>query len=926
MFEAPQTARIADRFAHLVIGRWKWVIAFWILAAVVGRSTSPDWNTLADDGDFEFLPKTMNSIGAESLLDAAFPQERARSQIVLVIGRGTIAMDRVDEIVALDLLRILCHRLAEVAWAKAEAEGWTAGTPVPESRSARWVLRASEALDESIRLDQQYFDTLSELKLVTSIPERSLRLSVAYWDRAELLTRRGESQLAQTDRQAAILLDPSLASGIGTPSERDLVAWSSMVELISWKDTLLGSRLANPAARLAVLQSDAELAATHNILWLEAVNQLILDVERRHAAIVRPGLEILPTGSAAIGGETLTAARDAIRYTEWLTVVMILAILGFVYRAPLLVAIPLVSIGVAVIVSSALVAWLTHLSRDQSLPWLDLRIFTTSRIFVVVILFGAGTDYCLFLISRLREEAALGNWHDACRRTLSGVSGALIGSAMTTIVGLGMLRIAEFGKFRHTGPIVAICLGVGMLVCLTFTPALLRFFGPRVFWPSSTQLHRDPSFLIGQREGTEPTGLWGLIALWLTRYPALALTLGVGLLLIPMAYGVANEGRVTYDLSSQLDPSAKSRRGLALLERHFDIGEINPTTLLLLRPKPDARETLRQDARTLSDSLYSLDGVAAVRSAEDPLGDFPPSRNMGLLSKDAWKRRALKTHRMTRDYFFSEIPQYADRLVRLDVVMSGDPFDIRTAQKVEALGSWVRQLTREADSPWYQAQVLLAGTTPSIIDLRAVTLSDNRRIKVAVVLAVLAILILVLRRVWLCIYLIATVLLSYYATLGLTACFFKLAYGADYVGLDWKLPLFLFVILVAVGQDYNVYLVTRIIEEQREHGGWLSALRRAVARTGGIITACGLVMAATFFSMTASAWLPGVLEAIGVGGASQTAALRGIVELGFALGLGVLIDTFYVRTILVPSFVALVDRHTSRRRSPADSRAPRERR
>ena len=113
-------------------------------------------------------------------------------------------------------------------------------------------------------------------------------------------------------------------------------------------------------------------------------------------------------------------------------------------------------------------------------------------------------------------------------------------------------------------------------------------------------------------------------------------------------------------------------------------------------------------------------------------------------------------------------------------------------------------------------------------------------------------------------------------------------------------------ILVAVGQDYNVYLVTRIVEEQR-HLGWLAALRRAVSRTGGIITACGLVMAATFFSMTASAWLPPIADMVWI---CRTPAVEDRCaessNLGFALGLGVLIDTFYVRTILVPSFVAVV--------------------
>jgi len=291
------------------------------------------------------------------------------------------------------------------------------------------------------------------------------------------------------------------------------------------------------------------------------------------------------------------------------------------------------------------------------------------------------------------------------------------------------------------------------------------------------------------------------------------------------------------------------------------------------------------------------------------MGDFPPDREMSLLRTEAWRRLTLQQHRVAQNYFFSENPDYQDRLVRLDVVVEGDPFSLDTAGLVSAIRENLGQLTRDAESNWYQSDLYLAGTTPSIIDLRSVTTQDNQRIKLAVVLAVFLVLLAVIRRFGLCLYLILTVLLSYYATLGLTVLFFRAVYGDAFVGLDWKLPLFLFVILVAVGQDYNVYLVTRIVEEQRRRG-WLSALRHAVSRTGGIITACGMVMAATFLSMTASAWMPSLLDALGIA-TDDTAGLRGITELGFALGLGVLIDTFYVRTILVPSFVAMMGRFVS---------------
>ena len=141
-------------------------------------------------------------------------------------------------------------------------------------------------------------------------------------------------------------------------------------------------------------------------------------------------------------------------------------------------------------------------------------------------------------------------------------------------------------------------------------------------------------------------------------------------------------------------------------------------------------------------------------------------------------------------------------------------------------------------------------------------------------------------------------------------------YAPEYTGLDWKVPLFLFVILVAVGQDYNVYLVTRVFEERRQAANLAEGVKRALILTGGIITSCGFVMAGTFIAMTS----PAILHYFGIslpylGLDSGFPVLRGITELGFALALGVLLDTFFVRTFLVPAFLALLFRS-----SPANIR------
>ena len=165
-----------------------------------------------------------------------------------------------------------------------------------------------------------------------------------------------------------------------------------------------------------------------------------------------------------------------------------------------------------------------------------------------------------------------------------------------------------------------------------------------------------------------------------------------------------------------------------------------------------------------------------------------------------------------------------------------------------------------------------------------------------VTLGVYIILVLLLRRPGICLYLIVTVLVGYLASLGVTELVFKAMHTGPtpWVGLDWKVGFFLFVILVAVGEDYNIFLMSRVIEEERKHGT-IEGTRRAVTHTGGIISSCGLIMAGTFGSML-------------------TGSLTALRELGFALGLGILLDTFLVRPVLVPAFLVLLDRARQRRR------------
>jgi RND superfamily putative drug exporter len=309
----------------------------------------------------------------------------------------------------------------------------------------------------------------------------------------------------------------------------------------------------------------------------------------------------------------------------------------------------------------------------------------------------------------------------------------------------------------------------------------------------------------------------------------------------------------------------------------------------------DSREG-QMEIDNLSRGFASLDNVAEVRSLSQPLGAPLPDLSP-LASCGGFFQRLLIALQPTLDAFLEDLHKKAcqhylaaipgdkgetEYVTRLDIILKSDPFGADSANTLKTVQVWLNGEMPRTTFLEQPARAECYGVTANAQDLAVVTEADRLRVNGLVLAAIFLILLVLVRTPWLAAYLLLTVLLSYFAALGATVLAGTLWTGAPLDHLDWRVPFFLFTILVAVGEDYNILLVTRAIEERKRLGP-VDGMRRALARTGGAISSCGLIMAGTFATL-------------------MLAGLNTVMQIGFALAFGVLIDTFVVRPILVPAF------------------------
>jgi len=674
------------------------------------------------------------------------------------------------------------------------------------------------------------------------------------------------------------------------------------------------------------------------------------------AAHAPHGLAAFQTGEGPIINNTTESIKRSADLTTAVTVVLVIILLLAIYRSPVSPLVPLVAVTVAYLISRGIVAFLgAHV----------MTITSYANLIMIVVMYGAGTDYCLFLISRFREEMAdTTDTVAATNETVHRVGETIASSAATVFVGFMAMVFAEMGIFNTTGPALAIGIVMSLLAGLTFVPALLATLGHRAFWP-------------GQARHRATGRYYAAVSQFVSSRPLLTITVIVALM-APLAYYALTQP-VSYNLLGDLPDDKSSVVGYRLMRGSLGAGQIAPLTVVVTGRDP---ANVAREIAELTSRLEALPGVDEVRGLNTPLGKRSPEYS-GLLRVDRQLELAremmgaatdpqallgldpaaladlLAGVRGYLDLLAERFPEVADdpHLVMLRDLM-GNP--LRLIQQREALPDALAglaerfktveapyllptelgdvigalptqdnglstdlfgQLTAQyltADGTAFKLEVVLSGNTQSYAamdtvntirailadyqgpgeavvagataintDIRDTMDRDLVRAILYVMVGIFLVLLIMLRSLVAPLYLIATVVLSFLFTLGLTNLVFQHVW-LQVEGLTWYVPFFVFVFLVALGVDYSIFLIGRIKEEIPKHGV-REGVHTGVAATGAIITSAGIILAGTF-------------------GALMVGEVAGLIEVGFAVSVGVLMDTFVVRTMLVPAITTALGR------------------
>ncbi|AFC99082.1 putative drug exporters of the RND superfamily [Methanocella conradii HZ254] len=571
------------------------------------------------------------------------------------------------------------------------------------------------------------------------------------------------------------------------------------------------------------------------------------------------GVKAYVTGTTAMSVDTEKSAMDDVNNIDKVTIVLVLILLGLYFRSFLTPFIPLVIIGIAVAVAFGFMGVVSA----------QIDVFYLVMTFMVVIMLGAGTDYCVFMLSRYAEERSKGaEVIEAVRTTVANAGKSIASSGSTAMIGFGSLMLIDRGVFQSIGIGTATSILFSMLVALTLVPAVLTVAGDRVFWPRKLY-NAGPGIT---------AGIWRGITSRVLKH-AKAIIIIAFLVTVPAVY-IYGHLELGNDFVSMMPESAESKIGYDLLNENFGSGALEKGMVIATLPEPIkvdgnySPEALDRVER-LSALIADTPGVDKVYSMTRPEGATIDYDNLS-----AYKGAEKEFY---EDYMNDSIG--ADgRTTLIYVAFNGSPFSLSSQKAIDEIKE---KLKAYQASEGAGTTLLMGGGAVGTYEYQRLCTDKYSLVIPVVLIGIFIVLMLLLRSLFTPARLITTLLLSIAWTLAIFILVFQVWLNAS---VYWILPIILFCVLMGLGVDYDIFLVSRIREEAFKGRSDEEAIEHAVESTGTIITLCGLVMAAAFGSMMISG----------------TIMLK---EFGFVLCLAILMDATLMRLVVVPSIMVLLKKY-----------------
>jgi RND superfamily putative drug exporter len=689
--------------------------------------------------------------------------------------------------------------------------------------------------------------------------------------------------------KAAKLATPLIGGGAGgRVSEVSIIAarpsalTPADLQAVSRLATLTRSVPSVESASLLGLAPDGQAAQIRARVILSvndiAKDKTVVDSLEQQFSRAKPpsGLELHLAGQVATLVANQADSNRAGNQVQAYSFLFVIVLLLIVFRSVPAAIITLLPSGLALLISTRLIG---------ALGAGGLQISSITQVLLIVLLIGAGTDYGLFLVFRVREELRAGREpHDAVEYALVRVGESITGSAGTVILALLTLELASFGLYHDLGVPLAVGVAVMLALGLTLLPALLAILGRRAFWPSRI------------RPGTQREGVWGRVASRLVQHPGTTLAVGV-ILFLALAAGALGFKSGGFGGATTAPKGSDAAAGNALLARHFPETSSNPANLVFAFPR-----SLWRDPAPIAVAEESLRASGAFRQLSGPLDPVGVTLTPAQLAALHARLGAPQQLPVVRPSGVS-IPAGAYNVYRTTALFISA--DGRTIQFEASLAAGSQDSTAAMNATPHIRDVVgaaarqagasdsgVAGEAAAVYDINTTANHDLALVIPVAIVAIGILLALVLRSAVAPLYLIVSVALSYLAALGIATIVF-IDIGGD-GGISFILPFLMFIFLLALGEDYNILVMTRIREEARALP-LREAVVRAIGRTGSTVTSAGIILGGTF-----------AVFAIVGGGGSGGSQLRAI---GFGLAAGILMDTFLVRTLLVPSTVILLGRY-----------------